>query len=295
MTISAPPRRSERIPYRRSCQISSMERSLWEGRVSNDIDYYAPPSSRFRLPALAEGVAGDAGQVLGSARPANPRRRPERLNTRGCKTDPVRAPAGSRAGADRGGNASRDRRGWSGGRWGQAKFAMGGLPLHAAAADRRRTLMEKLAILSVLLIVFAAAASMPHATDYWRPQTDEEAIVQVARDYLEGFYDGSAERMTRALHPDLAKRDIVTDRASGGQIVRNMTAQQLIDVTGSGAGSGWVARYGRQCDVTVLDIFHDVASVKVVAGGWIDYLHVAKVNGEWKIVNVLWALKPKDS
>jgi hypothetical protein len=155
--------------------------------------------------------------------------------------------------------------------------------------------MEKLAILSVLLIVFAAAASMPHATDYWRPQTDEEAIVQVARDYLEGFYDGSAERMTRALHPDLAKRDIVTDRASGGQIVRNMTAQQLIDVTGSGAGSGWVARYGRQCDVTVLDIFHDVASVKVVAGGWIDYLHVAKVNGEWKIVNVLWALKPKDS
>jgi hypothetical protein len=86
--------------------------------------------------------------------------------------------------------------------------------------------------------------------------------------------------MTRALHPDLAKRDIVTNRASGAQTVRNTTAQQLIDVTRSGAGRAWVERSGRQCDVSVLDIFHDVASVKVVAGAWIDYLHVARVNGE---------------
>ncbi len=26
---------------------------------------------------------------------------------------------------------------------------------------------------------------------------------------------------------------------------------------------------------------------------WIDYLHLARWNGEWKIVNVLWELKPK--
>jgi hypothetical protein len=26
---------------------------------------------------------------------------------------------------------------------------------------------------------------------------------------------------------------------------------------------------------------------------WIDYLHLARWNGEWKIVNVLWELKPE--
>ena len=46
-------------------------------------------------------------------------------------------------------------------------------------------------------------------------------------------------------------------------------------------------------EVTILDIYNNAASVKVIASTWIDYLHVAKWNGEWKIVNVLWELKPE--
>ncbi len=34
----------------------------------------------------------------------------------------------------------------------------------------------------------------------------ETAIVQAALDYFEGWFDGDATRMERALHPDLAKR-----------------------------------------------------------------------------------------
>jgi hypothetical protein len=45
--------------------------------------------------------------------------------------------------------------------------------------------------------------------------------------------------------------------------------------------------------VTVLDVFGNTASVKIVATDWIDYLHVAKFNGRWVIVNVLWELKPQ--
>ena len=40
------------------------------------------------------------------------------------------------------------------------------------------------------------------------------------------------------------------------------------------------------------DVFENAASVKVVASDWIDYLHMAKWNGRWVIVNVLWELKP---
>jgi hypothetical protein len=32
----------------------------------------------------------------------------------------------------------------------------------------------------------------------------------------------------------------------------------------------------------------------VEAANWIDYLHLAKWDGEWKIINVLWELKPKE-
>jgi hypothetical protein len=27
--------------------------------------------------------------------------------------------------------------------------------------------------------------------------------------------------------------------------------------------------------------------------GWVDYMHMAKWNGRWVIVNVLWELKPR--
>jgi hypothetical protein len=45
----------------------------------------------------------------------------------------------------------------------------------------------------------------------------------------------------------------------------------------------------QQKDVTILDVFGNTASVRVVAADWIDYLHVAKFNGRWVIV--LWELK----
>ena len=35
---------------------------------------------------------------------------------------------------------------------------------------------------------------------------DRDAIVRVALDYFEGWFDGDAARMERVLHPDLAKR-----------------------------------------------------------------------------------------
>ena len=35
---------------------------------------------------------------------------------------------------------------------------------------------------------------------------DRDAIVRVALDYFEGWFDGDAARMERTLHPDLAKR-----------------------------------------------------------------------------------------
>jgi Putative lumazine-binding len=48
----------------------------------------------------------------------------------------------------------------------------------------------------------------------------------------------------------------------------------------------------RQQDVTVLDVFENAASAKVMAAGWIDYLHLSRFNGRWVIVNVLWEMKP---
>lgn len=120
---------------------------------------------------------------------------------------------------------------------------------------------------------------------------DSAAIRQTALDYIEGYYEANAERMERALHPELAKRIVRTNPENGRSSLGQMSALSLVQGTRGGGGRD-TPRERQQKDVTILDIYRGAASVKVIASDWIDYLHVAKWNGRWVIVNVLWELKP---
>ncbi len=46
-----------------------------------------------------------------------------------------------------------------------------------------------------------------------------------------------------------------------------------------------------QQDVRILDIFGNTASVRTTMSDWIDYMQMARVNGQWVILNVLWEMK----
>jgi hypothetical protein len=121
---------------------------------------------------------------------------------------------------------------------------------------------------------------------------DNEAITKTALDYIEGWYTGDAARMERALHPELAKRMISTDPKTGRSQFNHMGAMALVQHTRDGGGKK--TPQDRQLkEVTILDRYNNAAVVKIVASEWIDYLEVAKFNGKWKIINVLWELKPK--
>ncbi|MBS1797118.1 MAG: nuclear transport factor 2 family protein [Acidobacteria bacterium] len=120
-------------------------------------------------------------------------------------------------------------------------------------------------------------------------EADKAAITQTALDYIEGWYEGNAERMENALHPDLAKRIVMTK--DGRSRLEQMSAMGLVQGTRKGFGKN-TPKEKQQKDVTILDVYENAASVKIVASDWIDYLHVARFNGRWVIVNVLWELKP---
>jgi hypothetical protein len=120
---------------------------------------------------------------------------------------------------------------------------------------------------------------------------DSAAIRATALDYVEGWYQGNAERMSRAVHPELVKRIVVSDTATKHSVIQTMGATALVN----GARRGWgkeTPADRRQKDVTILDIFGNAASVKAMMADWIDYLQIAKVDGRWVIVNVLWERKP---
>ena len=119
---------------------------------------------------------------------------------------------------------------------------------------------------------------------------DSAAIRATALDYVEGWYEGSAERMGRALHPELVKRIVVADTATGRSVLQNMGASALVNSTRHGYGKS-TPKERRQKDVRILDIFGNTACVKSVMADWIDYMQLARVDGRWLIVNVLWEKK----
>src|SRR5690349_20800493 len=86
--------------------------------------------------------------------------------------------------------------------------------------------------------------------------TDREAIRQTALDYIEGYYEGNGERMERALHPELAKR-IVMSR-NGLTMLQNMGSSALIAGTKMGAGKDTPKDKQRK-EVKVLDVFGNAA------------------------------------
>ena len=121
---------------------------------------------------------------------------------------------------------------------------------------------------------------------------EEAAITATALDYLQGWYTGDAERMERALHPDLAKRIVRVDPEGRWDRVDSMSALTLVQFTRKGYGTK-VPADERTAEVEVLDVFGNAAVVKAVARDWVDFLQVGRVNGEWKIINVLWEMKPR--
>jgi hypothetical protein len=123
------------------------------------------------------------------------------------------------------------------------------------------------------------------------PAADSSGIRQAALDYIEGYYEGDGARMERALHPELAKR-IVRTNDQGHSQLGQMSAMTLVQATRAGGGKD-IPAAERHKDVTIFDIYQNAASAKIYASGWVDYLHLAKWNGRWVIVNVLWELHPK--
>jgi hypothetical protein len=115
---------------------------------------------------------------------------------------------------------------------------------------------------------------------------DRDAIVTTVRDYWEGWFNGDGDRMARAVHPGLAKTGVVID-APGPRITGTMTAEDMIRWTRAGEG---VAEKPADAgfELTINDIYHEIATATVRSGIYREYLHLAKTPDGWRIVNALY-------
>jgi hypothetical protein len=146
-----------------------------------------------------------------------------------------------------------------------------------------KRIMLGFCLLLLLVINFAATAREVNNS------RDESAAVRATvTNYIESYYSGDAARMEKSLHPHYLKHVIST--SDGNLRMTEKTGLQMVqDVRSQNTD---LPKSEQTEQITVLDVSKGMASAKLVTSHWIDYMTLAKWNGEWKIVSVV--LKEND-
>lgn len=141
----------------------------------------------------------------------------------------------------------------------------------------------------IIASAFALTISAAHAAD--TPAADAtKAIEAAAYDYIDGQLEGDVERVTRSLHPDMAKRAIKAPNALETFPLRRMSTDELVGLTRRGVLKTPRAEWKRS--VRILDMAGNIATVRVEAPWFIDHLQLGNFDGRWMIVNAVYYPKP---
>jgi hypothetical protein len=142
----------------------------------------------------------------------------------------------------------------------------------------------RIATLALLLTTLATGTAAQTATD-------KVAVRQAALDYVEGIYTVDTSRIERSVHRNLTKRGFWREPVEANYRPESvMTFDQLMKLTASWNKDGKRDTSIKQ--VEVLDVLDQTASAKVVASWGIDYMHLAKYDGRWQIINIVWQAHP---
>ena len=115
---------------------------------------------------------------------------------------------------------------------------------------------------------------------------DDAAIRSCLLDYFEGWFEGDADRMDRALHPGLAKHALNQDPTRSGTLDVT-TKDEMVELTRQGRG--------RQRDlpdrairIDIASVSGDIASAIVHSAVYVEYALLARTSEGWRITGTLW-------
>jgi hypothetical protein len=122
-----------------------------------------------------------------------------------------------------------------------------------------------------------------------KSEEDFQAVRRAVADYCEGYYRRDPEQTARAYHSECLKRDFVVTEDDVWYLVVQ-TPASMVDV----------ARVDRlnvddpSYEIIIDDLSENIASVRLYSDRWVDYLHVVKARGEWRLLHAAYAELPDE-
>lgn len=140
--------------------------------------------------------------------------------------------------------------------------------------------------------VVCVGAALVAGASVRAPNPDEVLVREAVLDYVEGVYAVQPERIEKSVDPSMSKLGFFrgkndVDYRPG----EAMTYQQLLETAAKYNKSGKLPKDAPK-EIVVFEVLDKTASAKLTAQWGIDYFHLAKVDGKWKIYQVMWQSKP---
>lgn len=120
---------------------------------------------------------------------------------------------------------------------------------------------------------------------------EREAVRQAVLDYVEGVYQVEPERIERSVHPELTKHGFYRQQGKDGYTPGRMSYTQLVELSKTWNKAGKLPKTAPK-EIVIYDVQDQTATAKLTAQWGTDYFHLAKYDGRWKIINVLWQSPP---
>ena len=124
--------------------------------------------------------------------------------------------------------------------------------------------------------------------------TDKEAVRQAVLDYVEAVYLAQPERIDRSIHTELAKRGFYRAPKTSEYKESKMAFERLRWLAENWSKNLKVPVDKLPKEIVVFDVLDMTAAAKLSADWGTDYFHLAKYDGKWKVVHVLWQSYPRD-
>lgn len=119
-------------------------------------------------------------------------------------------------------------------------------------------------------------------------KADSLEVLVTVTNYNESFYLTKPEKGQGSIHRLLAKRTI-QKFSDGSEYLQGMSYEEMANLSKVFNSKGKYDANSKK-DIFFLDMMDKTANIKLVAEGWVDYMHLGKINGKWKIINTLWQL-----
>ena len=123
-------------------------------------------------------------------------------------------------------------------------------------------------------------------------EKDERAVREAINNYVDTFYKNDPSLAEKSIWDQLAKRGWarrnVEDSYTGPLF---MNFDQAIELSKEYRKDEGIPQDAPR-EITIFEVSDVTASAKVTAIWGFDYFHLAKMEGSWKIVNVLWQTYP---